>query len=174
MKAELHSKKLSFYLIIAIIMLLVVLAGFSKTYIIPIASNQFLGHKVLHLHGFFTFSWVALFVTQTALIHYSKQYIHRKLGFLGLFMATGVLITMIPAGLFGVERDLKLGLGESSYSALLGVIISGVLFLSLVISGVLKRSNPSFHKRLILLATIVVIWPSWFRLRHFFSIGSKP
>lgn len=169
-----RKKKPSFFLIIAIVGLLAVLAGFAKTFIIPVATNSFSAPLLIHIHGAFAFAWVLLFLTQTSLIHFNKYKIHQALGFLGLFISAGVMITMIPAGVYVVQRELKQGSGESAYSGLLGVITSGIMFFTLVLVGTLKRRVPESHKRLMLLATIVVLWPAWFRFRHYFPSVPRP
>lgn len=166
--------KPSFFLWIAIVGLLAALIGFSKTFFIPMSNGSFKAPIIIHIHGAFAFAWILLFLTQTSLIHYRKYSLHQTLGFLGFFIATGVLVTLIPTSLHVVQRDLKQGLGEMSYSSLLGVIISGMLFFVLVVSGILKRKSPATHKRLMLLSTIVVLWPAWFRFRHFFPSIPNP
>ncbi|CAN5571051.1 hypothetical protein BH10BAC3_BH10BAC3_16760 [soil metagenome] len=167
-------KKPSFFLIIAIVGLFAVLIGFARTFIIPVATNRFSAPILIHIHGAFAFTWILLFLTQTSLIHFNKYKIHQTLGFLGLFISAGIMITMIPAGVYVVQRDLRQGFGESSYSSLLGVITSGIMFFSLVLAGILKRRVPESHKRLMLLATIIVLWPAWFRFRHYFPSVPRP
>ncbi|MEO6405026.1 MAG: hypothetical protein ABIO32_06020 [Ferruginibacter sp.] len=169
-----RKKKPSFFLIIAIVGLLAVLIGFAKTFIIPVATNSFSAPLLIHIHGAFAFGWIILFLTQASLIHFHKYKKHQTLGFLGLFISAGVMITMIPTGVYVVQRDLRQGFGESAYSSLLGVITSGIMFFSLVVAGILKRRVPESHKRLMLLATIVVLWPAWFRFRHYFPSVSRP
>ena len=169
-----RKRKPSFFLIIAIVGLFAVLIGFAKTFIITVATNNFSAPLLIHIHGAFSFGWILLFLSQTSLIHFDKYKIHQTLGYLGLFIAAGVIITMIPAGMYVVQRDLKKGFGDSAYSSLLGVISSGIIFFSLVVTGILKRRQPEFHKRLMLLATIVVLWPAWFRFRHYFPSVPRP
>lgn len=167
-------QKPSFFLCMAIVGLLTVLIGFAKTFIIPVANNEFKAPLIIHIHGAFAFAWIILFLVQTSLIHFHKYRIHQLLGYSGIFIAAGVMITMIPAALHVVTRDLNQGIGETAYSSLLGVITSGLLFFSLVAAAITKRNNTEAHKRLMLLATIVVLWPAWFRFRHYFPSVPRP
>jgi hypothetical protein len=167
-------QKPSFFFCIAIMGLLVVLIGFAKTFIIPMVHKEFEAPLSIHIHGVFAFAWIILFLIQTSLIHYHKYSIHQYLGFLGIFISAGVMVTMIPAGLYVVNRDLSHGVGETSYSSLVGVLTSGILFFSLVISGILNRRSPETHKRLMVLSIIVVLWPAWFRFRHYFPSIPRP
>jgi hypothetical protein len=89
-------------------------------------------------------------------------------------MAAGIAITLFPTGKFVVDRDLATGLGDSAYSSILGTIVSGLLFFALVVAGIWNRNRPDFHKRFMLLATIVVLWPAWFRFRHYFPSVPHP
>lgn len=167
-------QKPSFFFVMAMIGLLAALTGFTKTFILPMAAGTFTAPPVIHIHGAFAFAWILLFVIQNALIHFRKYHIHRVLGMTGLFIAAGVVITMVPAGLYAVHKELKQGLGHTAYSGLLGVITSGILFFALVIAGIVNRNKPAFHKRYMLLATIVVLWPAWFRFRHYFPSVPRP
>jgi len=154
--------------------LVAVFIGFSTTFLIPLKNGAFLAPWPVHLHGMFAFAWIFLFVAQTSLIHFHKYHIHRVLGFIGIFIALGVTITMMPVGLFAVHKELKQGFGLTAYSTLLGVISSGIMFLSFVLAGIWNRKKPQIHKRFMLLATIVVLWPAWFRFRHFFPNIPNP
>jgi hypothetical protein len=170
-----ESKRIpSFFIFMAILGLLAVLIGFGKTFIIPTATGTFSAPLIIHIHGAFAFSWIALFLIQALLIHNRKYSLHQILGILGICIAAGVMVTMILVGKYVVGRDLKQGAGEFSYSSLIGVFTSAFMFILLVLSGILKRKNASAHKRFMLLATIVVLWPAWFRFRHYFPSVPRP
>ncbi len=161
-------------MVIALVGLLAVLIGFAKTFFLPVAAGSFSAPLAVHMHGSFAFAWIFLFVVQTGLIHYRKYRIHQLLGCLGLFIAGGLTITMVPVGLYVVRRELAGGLGPTAYSTLLGTVTSGIMFFILVLAGIVKRNKPAAHKRLMLLATIVVLWPAWFRFRHYFPSVPQP
>jgi hypothetical protein len=164
----------SIYLIIGLIGLFAVFVGFSKTFFIPVSQGTFLAPVTVHIHGAFAFAWVIFYVLQTLLIHKRSVRTHRSLGWAGAFIAVGIAVTMLPAGLFQVERDLKLGLGETAVSGLLGVVTSALVFVTLVCAGFYYRNKPEVHKALMLLSTIFVLWPAWFRFRHFFPSVPRP
>ena len=93
---------------------------------------------------------------------------------LGIFIVAGTLITMVPVGIFTVDKALHAGDGESAYSPIVGVCTTGLLFLFLFVGGMIYRSKPQIHKRLMLLATLVLLWPAWFRFRYFFPSVPRP
>jgi hypothetical protein len=108
------------------------------------------------------------------LIHFKNYQTHIILGILGIFIAIGAAVTMVPVGKYAVDKDLKLGLGEMAYSTIFGVVTSAIMFMLLVGAGILYRNYPKVHKRLMLLATIVLLWPAWFRFRHYFPSVPRP
>ena len=167
-------KKPSFFFITAIIGLIAVLIGFGKTFIVPVAEGKFSAPVVIHIHGAFAFSWILLFLIQTSLIHFRKYRVHQLLGIIGFFISVGVMITIISAEMNVVKRELDRGVGETAYSTLIGSVTSAVMFFSLVLIGIVKRNNAESHKRCMLLATIVVLWPAWFRFRHYFPSVPRP
>jgi len=169
-----NRRKPSFFLVIGLVGVFAVLTGFAKTFIMPVSSGNFKAPPVIYFHGALAFGWVILFVTQTFLIHFKNYRVHMILGISGLFIATGVALTMVPAGLYAVEKELKQGAGDSAISGIVGTCTSALMFFSLVCAGIIYRNKPETHKRLMLLATIVVLWPAWFRFRHYFPSIPRP
>lgn len=166
-------RKPSFFFVVALIGLLACLIGFSKTFIIPSAKGTFSAPAIIYVHAAFVFSWVLLYLLQTSLIQANRYAVHATLGFLGIFIAAGVAITIVFVGHYVVERDLP-SQGDFAYSSFLGNISSPLLFASLVTAGIVNRHKPAVHKRWMLLAMIVVLWPAWFRFRHFFPDVPRP
>jgi hypothetical protein len=91
-----------------------------------------------------------------------------------MFIALGTALTMLPAGFFAVEKGLANGEGQTAISSLPGVFTSAIIFIALVGAGYCYRKNPRYHKRLMLLATIALLWPAWFRFRHYFPSVPRP
>jgi hypothetical protein len=169
-----RQNKTKLFLAVGIIGLFAVLIGFSTTFLVPLSKGSFHAPLLVHVHAALAFGWICLFIFQTILIQTNNYKRHRQLGILGVLIAAGIVITLIPVGLFQVEKDLRAGLGQTAISSLIGTITSGIIFASLVVAGVLKRREPSSHKQLLLLATILLLWPAWFRFRHIFPFVPKP
>ena len=167
-------KFVSLYTFIGAIGLAAVFIGFSKTFIFPVATGTFNAPSIVYAHGAFTFSWVVLFLVQALLIRAENWKLHFRLGVIGAFAAFGTAVTMPLAGRFQVERELALGLGETAISSFLGTISAAIIFLALVVAALWNRGRPDIHKRLMLIATIHVLWPAWFRFRHYFPSIKPP
>jgi hypothetical protein len=168
------TRPFSIYFILGLVGIFAAVVGFSRTFFIPLAKGSFVAPLAVHVHGAFAFAWIIFYCVQTWLIRQSAIHRHRSLGWLGAFIAVGIAVTMIPAGMFQVQRDLRLGLGETAVSALLGVVTSALMFTTLVALAFYYRKKRDVHKALMLIATIFVLWPAWFRFRHFFPSVPRP
>lgn len=163
-----------FYVAMGVVTLVAVAVGFGRTYAAPMASGAFKAPSIVHVHGTLAFCWVLLFLSQPLLVRLRKQALHRRLGRLGLPLAVGVGATMVPAGVYQATRDAAAGAGPTGISSLLGVVTSAILFVALVTCGIVARRDREAHARWLLLATLVVAWPAWFRWRHWFPSVPRP
>lgn len=162
-----------FYLVMAMVMLAVALTGFAKTFFAPLGQGRFEAPAFVFVHGGLFFTWMLLFVLQPLLIRRGAWRVHRALGVFGLALAAAMAISGVVVGVWVAGRDVATQ-GEFAISSLLGVCTAMVLFLCLVVAGVVLRKQPETHKRLMLLATIAVLWPAWFRFRHYFPDVPHP
>lgn len=166
--------KLTFFTAIALLAIIAILVGFLKTFITPIISGTKTWPLAIYAHACFVFGWVLVFLTQALLIQNRKYETHIFLGRWGAFIALGAALSIIPAALYQVERELKEGLGQTAISPIVGSLASATMFLTLVTLAIVYRKRPQVHKRLMLLATILLIWPAWFRWRHYFPSVQRP
>jgi hypothetical protein len=154
--------------------LLAVAIGFGRTYAVPMTRGTFAAPRWVHVHGALAFAWVLLFALQPVLVRLRLLRWHRRVGYLGLPLAVGIALTMVPAGVFQATRDAAAGAGPTGISGLLGALTSGALFVALVAAGIATRRDREAHARWLLLATLVVVWPAWFRFRHWFPSVPRP
>jgi hypothetical protein len=163
-----------FYTLMGGVALFAVSVGFGRTYALPLVSRTFNAPVLVHVHGTFAAAWILLFIAQPLLLRWRHLHWHKQIGRVGLPLAIGVAITMIPAGFFQATRDAAAGAGPAGISAFLGVFTSGALFVALVSAGIVARKDRESHARWLLLATLVVLWPAWFRFRHYFPSVPRP
>ncbi len=163
-----------FFVAMACLAAAVALIGFASTFFVPVAQGSFRGSGAIYAHAAATFGWIALFVLQPNLIRAGRYDIHVRTGVFGAALAIAVAITGVQVGVFASARDFAEGGGPAAISSIIGVITGMAMFLALVAAGVALRGKPDTHKRLMLLATIVVLWPAWFRLRHYFPDVPRP
>jgi hypothetical protein len=163
-----------FYVAIAMVAVAAVTIGFSTTYFIPVAGGTFAGPLVAHVHGLLFMAWIAMMLLQPMLVRQRRSGLHRKLGLIALPLAAAMAISGLGVGTFAVSRDLAAGAGGVAYSQLIGVVAAMTIFVLYVSIAVATRRKPDWHKRMMLLATIAVLWPAWFRFRHLLPFVPRP
>ena len=162
-----------FYLGFGLIGLAVVALGFGVTYVLPMARRSFSAPWFVHLHGAFALGWIALLIAQAHLVRITRTPLHRRLGQAALPLAVLVWASGIATGVWAAARDLPQQ-GTAATSSLGGTVTGLSLYLSLAIAAVATRRRPDWHKRLIMLATIQLLWPAFFRLRHLLPMVPDP
>lgn len=152
----------------ALIALAAALIGFFTTFIRPVWRGEFHGPVIAHVHGAFVFGWLLLFFVQSQLVQTGRIARHRSLGWLGAVLVAGVVLTTMAMGVHALQRDLAAGGGQFAISLLLGSFTSSLIFLALFVAALVYRRRPEHHRRLMLLAVVAIIWPAFFRFRHYF------
>jgi hypothetical protein len=125
------------------------------------------------VHGVVLTGWYLLFAVQSSLIVSGRRVLHRRLGTLGAAWAVGVLATtwwairMFPKRM----QELALETGrtvEEVEPGLAGIlwldVFMSLLFLGCVAGGILRRSRPGQHKRLMLFAGLAFLFAAVFRV----------
>lgn len=154
-----------FYRIAAFLAICVAIAGFFLTYLQPMAFGTFAGPQWAHLHGALLASWLVLFAVQSWLLP-----LHRMLGWIALALAPAIAASTIAIGVAATRRDLA----DGATIGMVGNVTAPLVFCSLVGAAIWLRKQPQWHKRLILIATVVMLWPAWFRWRHFLPWVPRP
>jgi hypothetical protein len=153
-----------FYTGMALVAGFTVALGFSPTFYVRGASLPPLS-PLLIVHGIVFTAWIALLVTQTALVAANRRDIHRKLGIFGACLAAVMLVLMVLASLASLRlgRAPVEGLDPRSFFAI--PMRDIVTFPLLVGAAVWLRRDPESHKRLMILATLTILdaaiarWP---------------
>lgn len=161
-----------FYFGFGLVALAAVFTGFGTTYVLPMARRSFSAPAVVHLHGALCLSWVLLFIAQSLLVRGRQTPLHRRVGRLGIPIALGILVSGMGTALWATERDLATV--PSALTTMIGTLTSLAIFAALVTFAVAMRRRPDWHKRLMMLATIVVLWPAYFRFRHLMPWVPRP
>ena len=162
-----------FYFGFGLFALAVVLIGFSTTYIVPMARRTFNAPWIVHLHGASALSWVLLLIFQARLVRKRRTPLHRHVGRAAIPLALLIWASGIATATWAATRDLP-QLGSAATSSLAGTATGLTLYLLLVIAAIAARRRPDWHKRLLILATIQVLWPAFFRFRHLLPFVPQP
>jgi len=148
----------------ALLMLLTVFVGFAHTYYLAGVFSAPLPSLTIHLHGAAFSCWILLLVTQTSLVAAGRVDIHRRLGIAGFLLACLMIILGILAATDSLVRASGPPGGDPRFFYIVP-LTDMLIFATLIFFAFRARSNPSAHKRLILVATTALLiaafgrWP---------------
>ena len=145
-----------YYLIAAFGIIVVILAGFSIDF--PLLFDLGSLSALVRVHGVVMLTWIALFFTQTLLVTRHRVHWHRRLGIFGAALALLVVVadtaTLVVACRLGgkhmppdVPAPLFLAFGIFNLAA----------FAALIGAALVLRRRSDWHKRLMLLAAILLL-----------------
>ena len=145
-----------FYLAAAVGIVVIVLAGFSID--IDLLRDMSGLSMLVRLHGAVMLGWIALFVTQTVLVARHRVDWHRRLGIFGAALAAVIVIADTATAIAAVRlggKHLPPGMPVPVFVAL--ALFNLLAFAVLVSSAILLRRNGAWHKRLMLLAALLLL-----------------
>lgn len=162
-----------FFGLTGVLMLLCVLAGFAPSFFLrPILSAGAPPLPVLLMvHGVVFAGWVVLFVVQSLLVWCGKLGWHRQLGLLGLFVAIALVWSGLEVATQAARSGRPPGVDPRLFYAI--SLASLLTFALLVAAGLSLRRRGAAHKRLLFLATVVLVDPAIARLPFDF-MGAHP
>ncbi|MFZ0862080.1 MAG: hypothetical protein WB781_12395 [Candidatus Sulfotelmatobacter sp.] len=147
-----------FFSAMALLILATVFVGFARTYFLAGVFRAPLPNLLIHIHGAVFSAWILLLITQTALVSAHRVDLHRKLGLYGFGLACLMVVLGELAGRDMLARGFAppgSGFDPRTFYAIpfFGILI----FAALIYFAYRQRSNPSAHKRLILIANIAIL-----------------
>jgi len=159
LKAPSRGAERRFFLWLAALIVVLVLAGFSRTYYLHTLFHQPGPTRFLHIHGAVMTGWIVLLFVQTVLVSAGRISLHRKLGVLGAGYATLVVMMGSTATVLAARREVRAHSEfVSSFLTVLALELTQMLmFGSLVALAVWVRRRTDYHKRLMLLATLCML-----------------
>jgi len=165
-----------FYLGMTLVLLAIVLVGFTPTLFGRAAFHVPKMPGYLYLHGLVTASWFVLLVTQASLVG-SKLALHRQLGWAAAGFAILIPVVGMGTQLAIPERLQALGADITPFRP----IIENVFWLNLfavlqftgfIIAAIALRKRSESHKRLMLFASIAIIMPAAARFARWPIFGN--
>lgn len=150
-----------FFMTMAVAMALVIVAGFSANFLL--GRSSFSLPLIYHIHAFVFFGWVALYLTQNALMATGVLHIHRRLGWLALAWVPA----MLALGLAIMLTSIRSHGGPPFFALnefLIGNMFQLLCFAGLVAAAIALRRRTDWHRRLMLGSMAVLTGPGFGRL----------
>ena len=161
------------YATAAVLTLLLIFAGFARTYYLKGMFASPALPPLVHLHGLVMTGWFVLFLVQAMLVATHRTAVHRRLGIVGAVWALMVLVVGLATAIHGARRGFTPGPPPLVF--LVVPVMDLVVFAALIGTALLNRHRPDIHRRLMLLGTIGLLAPAIGRLPiGFIARGGLP
>lgn len=150
-----------FFEISAVLMALVLVAGFSIH--LAMGRSSFDAPTFVHVHAVIFFGWVLIYVTQTFLATRGPIALHRTLG----WIAAGWVVAMVGAGLAITLWRVQAGQTPFFFQPqhfLIANPLMLLVFAGLTAAAVVQRRRTDWHRRLHLCAMALLLGPGFGRL----------
>jgi len=147
------------YIGLAVVMSAIVLLGFWPYY-----AGLFTGgsgtHWVIHLHALVFSAWMFLLLTQVVLVFRRKVGLHQRLGRTGIALGVLVLGMGLVVSFAAPVQHVLTGRASLDESAAFLMLPLGdmLVFAGFFAAGITHRRKPELHKRLMVLATMALLF----------------
>lgn len=127
----------------------------------------------LYVHGGLLTAWFGLLIVQSGLVNAGNVRLHRELGMLGMGIAAGAVVSVVPVLLDAPSRFVRAGMPVEEVLAFTTMIVwfdvfNLLGFIVMVGWAWLRRRDGAFHKRLMIIASISLLPPALFRALSYF------
>lgn len=154
------------FVVAALGILVIVFAGFARSYFLKAWFDTPPLSLLVHVHGLVMTSWFVLFLVQTCLIETHRVAMHRRLGVFGAALAVAIVLLGPYVAFRAAAREVHAHARSADFFLLVlgydAVIVA--LFAGFVACAIVWRKRGDFHKRLMLLATLSLLTPALARL----------
>lgn len=150
-----------FFFKLAATMAAVLVAGFSIN--LAMGRSSFDVPLIYHLHAIVFFGWIALFVTQTALMAGGNAALHRRLGWLSTLMVPLMVLLGIAITITSLRRTggpFFFDANEFMISNPIGLLT----FAGMVGAALAMRRRTDWHRRLMIGAMVSIMGPGFGRI----------
>lgn len=171
-----------YFLFMSATLLVLLIVGFSPTLFLKTVFDTPELPIRLHVHGAVITLWFAWLLSQASLVALNRTDVHRRLGKIAAVFGFAVVPAGLSATLGMVARaratgvDIEKNVGIFS-SIVWGNLFSLVTFFGFLLFAIYFRRRPDIHKRLMLLASLVIMGPVFARISFwpvFSSVGEIP
>lgn len=146
-----------FYLTMALVIAGVIAAGFSRTVDANLLHPAIPRPAILWLHAAVFTAWLALFLTQSALIRSRNIVLHKRLGLAGIALGATMPGLGIATALVMMRFLLQHHMIAAWRAGFFAIQLADmVLFTTFFVAAVWLRRRPEYHRRLMLCATIAL------------------
>jgi len=150
-----------FFFVMACVMAATIVAGFS--FDLMTGRSSFALPLIVHVHALVFFGWVALYLTQNALVFTGSIALHKRLGWLSVLWVP----MMVALGIIMTVGSLRMHGGPPFFDMnefLFSNSVQVIAFAALVYTAVAMRKRTDWHRRFMLTGMAILTGPGLGRL----------
>ena len=159
-----------FYLAMSLWMVVLVVVGFWPTYFGPLLTGTLELKPIIEIHAVVFLGWIVLLIAQTSLALSRRLDWHRKLGWLVAGYAGLMAVVIVVALAQRFSTLMAAGEVREAHRSLVISLVDLLLFTGFLGAAIAYRKKPQIHKRLIIVATVVLMGPAVVRMTFLTSI----
>lgn len=143
-----------FFLSMLVAVWLAILSGFAYNNMQKFVAGRLTYPWIVHIHALVFTGWLVFFTAQLVLVHRGQVSAHRRLGMFGAGLAALMVVLGVMTAIS--TEQYKFGTPASDPPFLSVMFSDMLIFGGLVTAALLVRRSPAAHKRLMLIATLVL------------------
>jgi hypothetical protein len=149
-----------FYAFMAVLFASTAIAGFTPNSLAILAGTKVSPPLIIHMHAAAMSSWLFLLTIQASLVAANKTYLHRRLGMISLLLAPCIIALMLIIKIPGFLAD-DFEFGHRNLNDIKRIVLFTGFFTWAFAS---RKTDSDAHKRLMFLATLVIMDAAFNRL----------
>ena len=146
-----------FYVGLTLLVTAIAFVGFWPTYFGPLFAGTVDKLPVIHVHAAVYVGWLAIFIAQAAFAATRRMDLHVRLGNIGIGYGVLVIVMGVTAAISMFVVRVHAGDLEDAHRRLIAPLLDMVFFAPLFAAAVRFRRKPEIHKRLMIVATTVLL-----------------
>lgn len=125
--------------------------------------NPFALPPVIHFHALAMTTWLGLFVTQNLLAGRGAVALHRRLGWASAALVAGIVVLGMAAGISAISGRFNPPFFTPAYFLVL-TTLGPAVFGTVVAAAIAMRRDMEWHRRLMLVSTVLLMEPALGRI----------
>ncbi len=155
-----YARSQAFFPIMTLVVVMFVFAGFGAGFATGFGLAGFPPPPALVLHGTVTLAWFALTLVQALLIRRASFALHRQLGWASLALALGIVVLGYSTVAHAIRNPAWSIAGFDNVGSAIFPFFDIVTFAIVYVMGIANRKNSEAHKRLMVLAGVMMMDPA--------------
>jgi hypothetical protein len=145
------------YIPVAVLATLIALIGFWSRYFGPLLAGTLETVPIIHVHAVVYVGWLALVIAQAALAATGRTALHVRVGRYGMAYGVVVILMGLATAFSQFATRIEAGNVALAQRMLFGPLTDMVVFAGVLGAAWIYRRRPEVHKRLIIVATTVLL-----------------